>query len=54
MCSNPQQNLQEANALIALVDGIGAGVVINPEEFTAEQQQCLVRHYINAVLARTS
>lgn len=42
---------QEANALIALVDGIGTGVVINPEKFPAEQQQFLVRRYLNAVLA---
>lgn len=42
---------QEANALIALVDGIGTGVVINPEKFTAEQQQSLVRRYLSAVLA---
>jgi AcrR family transcriptional regulator len=42
---------QEANALIALVDGIGTGVVINPEKFTAKQQQYLVRRYLDAVLA---
>lgn len=42
---------QEANALIALVDGIGTGVVINPEKFPAQQQQFLVRRYLNAVLA---
>ncbi|MBD1999608.1 TetR family transcriptional regulator C-terminal domain-containing protein [Leptolyngbya sp. FACHB-671] len=54
MHSNTQQNLQEANALIALVDGIGTELVINPEKFTAEQQQYLVRRYLNAVLARTS
>lgn len=41
----------EANALIALVDGIGTGVVICPEQFSAEQQQYLVRRHINAVLA---
>lgn len=40
----------EANALIALVDGIGTGVVICPEQFSAEQQQYLVRRHINAVL----
>jgi hypothetical protein len=37
----------EANTLIALVDGIGTGVVICPEQFSAEQQQYLVRRYIN-------
>ncbi len=41
----------EANALIALVDGIGTGVVIYPEQFSAEQQQYLVRRHINALLA---
>lgn len=41
----------ETNALIALVDGIGAGVVICPEQFSADQQQYLVRRHINAILA---
>ena len=41
----------EANALIALVDGIATGVVICPEQFSAEQQQYLVRRRINALLA---
>ncbi|NEU74662.1 TetR family transcriptional regulator [Hassallia byssoidea VB512170] len=41
----------EANALIALVDGIGTLVVICPEQFSAEQQQYLVRRHINAILA---
>jgi AcrR family transcriptional regulator len=41
----------EANALIALVDGIGTGVVINPEQFSAIQQQSLVRRHIQALLA---
>ncbi|MCY7323040.1 MAG: TetR family transcriptional regulator [Phormidesmis sp. CAN_BIN36] len=41
----------EANALIALVDGIGTGIVICPEQFSAEQQQYLVRRHINALLA---
>jgi AcrR family transcriptional regulator len=39
----------EANALIALVDGIGTGVVICPEHFSAEQQQYLVRRHIHAL-----
>lgn len=41
----------EANALIALVDGIGTGVVICPEQFSATQQQYLVRRHINTLLA---
>jgi AcrR family transcriptional regulator len=41
----------EANALIALVDGIGTGVVICPEQFSAKQQQYLVRRHINNLLA---
>jgi AcrR family transcriptional regulator len=41
----------EANALIALVDGIGTGVVICPEQFSATQQQYLVRRHINNLLA---
>jgi AcrR family transcriptional regulator len=41
----------EANALIALVDGIGTGVVICPEQFSAAQQQYLVRRQINALQA---
>lgn len=40
----------EANALIALVDGIGTGVVICPEQFSADQQKYLVRRHINALL----
>jgi AcrR family transcriptional regulator len=41
----------EANALIALVDGIGTGVVICPEQFSATQQQYLVRRHIHNLLA---
>jgi AcrR family transcriptional regulator len=41
----------EANALIALIDGIGTGVVICPEQFSATQQQYLVRQHINNLLA---
>jgi AcrR family transcriptional regulator len=40
----------EANALIALVDGIGTGVVINPEQFHAEQQRYIVQRYISSLL----
>ncbi|NJM88538.1 MAG: TetR family transcriptional regulator [Hydrococcus sp. RU_2_2] len=43
----------EANALIALVDGIGTGVVINPEQFHAEQQRYLVQRHINTLLAES-
>jgi AcrR family transcriptional regulator len=39
----------EANALIALVDGIGTGVVICAEQFSAAQQQYLVRRHINTL-----
>lgn len=41
----------EANALIALVDGIGTGVVINPEQFQPHQQRYLVRRHIKTLLA---
>lgn len=41
----------EANALVALVDGIGTGVVICSKQFSAEQQQYLVRRQINSLLA---
>jgi AcrR family transcriptional regulator len=41
----------EANALISLVDGIGTGVVICPEQFSAAQQHFLVRRHISALRA---
>ncbi len=41
----------EANALIALVDGIGTGAVINHEQFHADQQRDLVRRHIKNLLA---
>ncbi|NJM18206.1 MAG: TetR family transcriptional regulator [Richelia sp. SM1_7_0] len=41
----------EANALIALVDGIGIGAVINPEQFYPEQQRFLVRRHIKTLVA---
>ncbi len=41
----------EANALIALVDGIGIGCVINPEQFHAEQQRYLVRRHIRTFVS---
>jgi AcrR family transcriptional regulator len=39
----------EANALIAIVDGIGTGVVIYPEQFSAEQQRSFVRRQIDTL-----
>ncbi|MDJ0570664.1 MAG: TetR/AcrR family transcriptional regulator [Pleurocapsa sp. MO_192.B19] len=44
----------EANALIALVDGIGTGVVINPQQFKADQQRYLVRRHIKSLLATSN
>ncbi|MDF5715964.1 MAG: TetR/AcrR family transcriptional regulator [Rhizonema sp. NSF051] len=41
----------EANALIALVDGISTLVVICPFQFSSEQQQYLVQRHINTLLA---
>jgi AcrR family transcriptional regulator len=41
----------EANLLIALVDGMGTGSVICPEQFSIEQQQHLVRRHIDTLLA---
>ena len=41
----------EANALIALVDGIGMGCVISPEQFHADQQRYLVQRHISTLLA---
>ncbi|MCC5667188.1 TetR family transcriptional regulator [Nostoc sp. CHAB 5784] len=40
----------EANALIALVDGIGTGAVICPEQFSAAQQKYLVLRHINGLI----
>lgn len=39
----------EANALIALVDGIGTGIVICPEQFSAQQQQYLVQRHVKTL-----
>jgi AcrR family transcriptional regulator len=41
----------EANALIALVDGIGMSIVINAEQFHLDQQRYLVRRHIETLLA---
>lgn len=40
----------EANALIALVDGIGTSIVINSEQFQPEQQRYLVQRHIKTLL----
>ena len=39
----------EANALIALVDGIGIGVVINPDQVSIEQQKYLIQQHIHGL-----
>ncbi|MBD3884570.1 TetR family transcriptional regulator [Phormidium tenue FACHB-886] len=44
----------EANALIALVDGIGTGCVISPEQFHPDQQRYLLRRHICSLLADVS
>ncbi|MGL5834832.1 MAG: TetR/AcrR family transcriptional regulator [Waterburya sp.] len=44
-------SMLEANALIALVDGIGTGLVINPESFHPDQQRYLVQRHIKTLLA---
>jgi hypothetical protein len=41
----------EANVLIALVDGVGTGVVICPEQFSAEQQRYLIHQHVYALQA---
>lgn len=41
----------EANLLVALVDGIGTKIVIEPELFDADQQKYLVRRHIKNLLA---
>lgn len=41
----------EADALIALVDGIGIGLVINFKSFHPDQQRCLVQRHIKTLLA---
>jgi AcrR family transcriptional regulator len=40
----------EANALISLVDGIGTGVVICPQQFSPEQQKYLVQRHIQGLM----
>lgn len=40
----------EANAIIALVDGIGIGAVINPEQFRADQQRYIVQRHIKTLV----
>jgi AcrR family transcriptional regulator len=41
----------EANVIISIVDGIGAGIVICPELFSTEQQQYLVRRHLQSLLS---
>ena len=41
----------EANALIALVDGIGTNVVINPLQFSSDRQKYLVQRHIKTLLS---
>lgn len=41
----------EANALIALVDGIGTSIIINPEHFHPDEQRYLVQRHIKTLLA---
>lgn len=40
----------EANAIIAFIDGIGTGFVINPANYLPDQQRYLVQRYINSLL----
>ncbi|MBD2258531.1 TetR/AcrR family transcriptional regulator [Pseudanabaena sp. FACHB-2040] len=40
----------EANALIAFIDGIGTGFVVNPAQFDPDKQKYLVLRYINSLL----
>ncbi|MEA5574323.1 TetR/AcrR family transcriptional regulator [Calothrix sp. UHCC 0171] len=40
----------ESNALISLVDGIGTGIVICPQQFYPEQQKYLVRRHIQGLI----
>lgn len=43
----------EANALIALIDGIGTGFVVNPDQFQPDQQKYLVQRYIDGLLVNS-
>jgi AcrR family transcriptional regulator len=40
----------EANTLVALIDGIGTGVVINPKQFHPDQQRYIVQRHIYSLL----
>ncbi|MEM9002699.1 MAG: TetR/AcrR family transcriptional regulator [Cyanobacteria bacterium P01_F01_bin.86] len=44
----------EANAIIALVDGIGTGSVIKPDQIQAEQQRYIVRRHIKMLMTASS
>lgn len=41
----------EADAMVALADGLGVGRVIDPDRFAAAQQRMLVKRHIQAFLA---
>ncbi|MDJ0591641.1 MAG: TetR/AcrR family transcriptional regulator [Pleurocapsa sp. MO_226.B13] len=43
----------EAKALIALVDGIGTGVVINPQQFDRDRQRYLIQRHIKTILTKS-
>lgn len=43
----------EANAIIALIDGIGTGFVVNSSQFNPEKQKYLVKRYITSLLAKS-
>lgn len=43
----------EAKALIALVDGIGTGVVINPQQFDRDRQRYLIQRHIRTILTKS-
>jgi AcrR family transcriptional regulator len=45
--------LLEADTLIALVDGIGTRIVVEPERFSAEQQKFLIQRHIAGLQAGT-
>lgn len=40
----------EANALIALIDGIGTGFIVNSANFSPQQQKYLVQRYLYSLL----
>ncbi|HEY9737933.1 MAG TPA: TetR family transcriptional regulator C-terminal domain-containing protein [Trichocoleus sp.] len=42
----------EANAIIAFIDGIGTGFVINSAQFNPQTQKYLVQRYLHSLLAK--